>query len=317
MNERPLVTVVTPVYNGEAYLEACIESVLRQTYENWEYVIVDNASTDRSGEIAESFAARDPRIRVLHNAELLPMLDNLNLSMRQVPPQSRWCKVVHADDLLFPECLEAMVAVGEAHPGAGIIGAYSQWGDRVACDGLPYPSPCTPGRELARLVLLGAAYPFLSPSSLLIRSDLVRARDPFYPGSEPHADVQVLYELLRETDFGFVHQVLTFVRRHDDSTTNTGVRPMLRLPLQRLDLLARYGPEFLSPEELEPRMAKLMGHYYRTLARQPYRARSEEFWALHRGMLQRMGQPFSLRRFLAARLENLTIRAVRRLTRLQ
>jgi glycosyltransferase involved in cell wall biosynthesis len=316
MSTAPLVSVVTPVYNGEAYLEACIESVLQQTYPHWEYVILDNASTDRTHEIATGFAARDPRIRVVRNPRTLPLMDNLNRSMRLISGESAWCKVVHADDMLLPDCLRAMVETAQAHPEVGIVGAYCQWGDRVACDGLPYPSPRTPGRELARLVLLGVTYPFLSPSALLIRSDLVRGRDPFYPGPDLHADVQVLYELLRETDFGFVHQVLTFIRRHEESATSTGAQPMLRLPLQQIDLLARYGPEFLEPGELEQRMATLLEKYYQRLARQPYGARSDEFWALHRETLARAGRPFSMRRFRAHRAERLATRITRRLVRL-
>ena len=54
----PLVSVVTPVYNGETYLAACIESVLSQSYSNWEYVIVNNCSTDRTLDIASDYAAR-------------------------------------------------------------------------------------------------------------------------------------------------------------------------------------------------------------------------------------------------------------------
>ena len=62
--KQPLVSVVTPVYNEEKNLAECIESVLAQTYPNWEYVIVNNCSTDRSLQIAESYAAQDKRIRV-------------------------------------------------------------------------------------------------------------------------------------------------------------------------------------------------------------------------------------------------------------
>ncbi|MGH7324665.1 MAG: glycosyltransferase family 2 protein, partial [Candidatus Rokuibacteriota bacterium] len=64
---RPLVTVLTPVYNGEAYLAQCIESVRAQTYDHWEYVIVNNASRDRTGEIVGRYAALDRRIRVFTN----------------------------------------------------------------------------------------------------------------------------------------------------------------------------------------------------------------------------------------------------------
>src|SRR4030095_4995561 len=66
----PLVSVVTPVYNGERYLAECIESVLAQTYQNWEYIIVNNCSTDRTREIGESYGRKDERIRIHNNRQL-------------------------------------------------------------------------------------------------------------------------------------------------------------------------------------------------------------------------------------------------------
>ena len=119
MTERPLVSVVTPIYNGEAYLTACIQSVLAQTYPTLEYVIVDNCSTDRSLEIANGYADIAMRIRVVSNSRCLPMLENWNHALRQIDPSSRYCKVLHADDLMFPDCVERMVEVGEAHPRWG------------------------------------------------------------------------------------------------------------------------------------------------------------------------------------------------------
>ncbi|HWG97207.1 MAG TPA: glycosyltransferase, partial [Nitrospira sp.] len=55
----PLVSIVTPVYNGEKYLAECIESILAQTFPRWDYTIVNNCSTDRSLEIAECYAQKD------------------------------------------------------------------------------------------------------------------------------------------------------------------------------------------------------------------------------------------------------------------
>lgn len=62
---QPLVTVITPVYNGQEYIAECIQSVLDQTYSRWEYLIVDNCSQDRSLEIARQFASKDARIRIV------------------------------------------------------------------------------------------------------------------------------------------------------------------------------------------------------------------------------------------------------------
>src|SRR5699024_3837159 len=97
----PLVSVLTPVYNGADFLRDCIESVLNQDYENWEYVLVNNKSTDGSLQIMEEYAAKDKRIRIHNNEDFLPQMENLNHSFRQISPVSKYCKVLHADDMLF------------------------------------------------------------------------------------------------------------------------------------------------------------------------------------------------------------------------
>src|SRR3989442_1823225 len=80
-SRRPRVSVGMPVYNGERYLAEAVDSLLAQTYEDFELIICDNASTDRTGEIARSYAARDTRVRYARNeknlgagGEILPAL---------------------------------------------------------------------------------------------------------------------------------------------------------------------------------------------------------------------------------------------------
>src|SRR5215475_12429885 len=158
--DQPLVSVVTPTYNGADYLAQCIESVLSQTYQNWEYVIVDNCSTDGTREIARRYAVKDPRIRVHENEEFLSAMANHNMALRQISPSSKYCKVVFGDDWIFPECLERMVAVAEAHATAGIVGAYVLEGTDVTCTGLPYPSDLVSGREICREHLLRDLFVF-------------------------------------------------------------------------------------------------------------------------------------------------------------
>src|SRR5271165_1069131 len=151
---QPLVSIVTPVYNEAGYLADCIESVLAQTYQNWDFTIIDNCSTDGSLEVALRYAAKDPRIRIHQNQQFLRVIPNHNVALRQISAESKYCKVVLGDDWIFPNCLEQMVAVAEAHPSVGIVGAYVLEGQRVACTGLPYPSPLVCGREICRRHLL-------------------------------------------------------------------------------------------------------------------------------------------------------------------
>jgi cellulose synthase/poly-beta-1,6-N-acetylglucosamine synthase-like glycosyltransferase len=87
---QPLVGIVTPMYNNVQYVKECIESILSQTYQNWQYIIVNNCSTDGSADIAHGYAQRDSRIRVHDNENFLPVVANHNIALRQVSPESKY-----------------------------------------------------------------------------------------------------------------------------------------------------------------------------------------------------------------------------------
>src|SRR4029453_14575342 len=111
MNSKtgPLVSVVTPVYNSGEFLRECIESVLSQTYENWEDTLPNNASTDGTLDIAEEYRRRDSRIRVFSNETLLPNIASHNKAFGLISENSKYCKVVSGDDWIYSECLEKMI----------------------------------------------------------------------------------------------------------------------------------------------------------------------------------------------------------------
>ncbi len=299
--DGPLVSVVTPILNGEQYLSACIESVLSQTYRNLEYVIVDNCSTDRSLDIARRYAGTDARIRVHRNESCLPMLANWNHALRQMSPSSRYCKVLHADDLMFSGCIEQMVEVGETHPSVGIIGAYRIDEDHVNLDAVPYKSTFISGRELCRRRLLGQPDMFGSPSSLLLRADLIRGKERFYNEDNLHADTEVCFDLLRHVDFGFVHQVLTYTRRHNEAVTSSARKLNTHKASHYLHLV-RYGRYFLNDEEYARQTKKVRKMYYRFLAAdflqslvdRDARTKKDAFWGYHRARLSELGESLSV-----------------------
>lgn len=299
LGSQPLVSVVTPVYNTEKYLAECVESVLAQTYENWEYIIVNNCSTDRSLEIAQHYAQQDARIRVHDNEKFLNQMQNWNHALRQISAESKYCKVLHADDWLFPECISRMVEVAEAHPSVGIVGSYRLDETQVDLDGLPYPSTVVPGREICRSSLLSDLYVFGSPTSLLIRSDLIQSGETFYDETVIQADKKVCFDILQTSDFGFVHQVLTYTRRHNESVTSLIHRFDSRR-LGELIYLKEYGPTFLSDEEYEKRFKKAMKDYYRFLGRSVFELREKAFWDYHKNRLKRLGNPLSWARLAKA-----------------
>jgi glycosyltransferase involved in cell wall biosynthesis len=308
---RPLVSVVTPVYNGAEFLRECIDSVLAQTYENWEYLIVDNCSTDGTLEIARSYEAREPRIRVLTPDGFVDQIESANRSLREISPESKYTKVVHADDWLFPECLERMVDLAERNPTVGVVSAYRLEETQVDLTGLPYSTSVLPGREICRFALLGPLYLFGSPTSILIRSDLVRARDPFYDRTfcvtEDYAlseDQDACCAILRESDFGFVHQVLTFTRRPAGSPFSAFVRLGAFLP-ELTNLVTRYGPDYLTEPEYQRRLAALLARYGFFLLTRVPRLRDRHFRAYHGAATRRLARTADTRDVLAGVAQNL------------
>ena len=296
---EPLVSILTPVYNGQNYLAECVNSVLSQIYQNWEYLIVNNRSTDGTLDLAQSYALRDPRVRVHTNEEFVNRGENHNIAFRRISPQSKYCKVVHADDWLFPNCLTEMVELAEAHPSVGVVGAYGLNGVRVTWDGLPYPSTVTRGKEICRKILLGGLYVFGSPTSHLIRSDLIRSRSAFYNTDDFHLawmDQEACYDVLQSSDFGFVHQVLTYSRQHGGSATASIARDGLNSDFaSQLNLLKRFGPVYLDGEEYEQRLSEYLQQYYRFLGQSVlFRARDKRFWNYHKSALDHVGLPLSL-----------------------
>ena len=298
--ETPLVSVVTPVYNGAEFLADCVESVLHQTYANWEHIVVNNCSKDGTLEIAQRYAQRDSRIRVHDNETFLGVIDNHNLAFSLTSPAAKYCKVVSADDLMFPECLTRMVELAEANPSVGMVGAYMLAGKQVVNVGLGYGQNVVNGHDICRTTLLGGPYVFGSPTSLLYRSDLIRATPAFYPTSNPHADTTAIYQALEHSDFGFVHQVLSYARIHSDSQTSKSIK-YGRINRAMMADLIRFGPAYLSQDERQERLAVLLEWYYDVLVRAVVEnRRNKEFWALQKSEMHDMGLEFSWARLLKA-----------------
>ncbi len=262
IDDQPFVSVLTPVYNGAKFLRECIESVLSQTYSHWEYIIINNCSEDNTLNIAREYANKDSRIRVHNNDNFLGVIENHNLAFSLMSPEAKYCKVVSADDFIFPECISRMVELAEANPTVGLVGVYLLAGKKVLCDGLEYDQKVVDGRAISRATLLGGPYVFGSPTSLLYRSDLIRAKQAFYPHSNPHADTTACYEALETWDFGLVHQVLAYARIHADSQTSKSLKTGT-YKLALLGDLVRFGRKYLSPTELEQRVEYYSTSYYR------------------------------------------------------
>jgi hypothetical protein len=221
---------------------------------------------------------------------------NHNRAFNLAPPDAKYCKVVSADDWILPECVARMVEFAEAHPSVGLVGTYQLCGGGdewyVRNDGLPYGHGATPGREVCRLQLLGMVDVFGTPTSSLYRADIVRKTKNFFPNETTEADRTACFECMRVSDFGLIHQVLSYERLHWDRMGTTAWRLNAHLPSDIHDVLT-YGPMCLTQDELENRVRTLMEKYYNYLALSTLNSRDEKFWAYHRGRLEELGYPMS------------------------
>jgi glycosyltransferase involved in cell wall biosynthesis len=214
MPDTPRVSIGLPVYNGERYLALAIESILAQTFGDFELIVGDNASSDGTEEICRRFAARDPRIRYLRHPQNIGGSANFNevyYRSRQTP-YFRWA--AH-DDLLAPRNLEACVTALDAAPRAVI--AYPRTviidadGTRVRehDDRMDIREP----RAHERLVRVVQAWSMCNPAFALMRrsalehTGLIRAH--------PSADVVMLCELALLGEFHEVPEPLFFRRVHE------------------------------------------------------------------------------------------------------
>ena len=301
------VVIVTPVYNGAAYLDDCIQSVLKQSYQEFDYFIVDNCSTDETVAIAQAAAERDSRIKLITNTDHVGPIQNWNRSLLNVTTQYDYTKFVHADDWLFPQCVERMVDVLDSNPSVGIVSAYRLEENQVSLDRLPSAAPNNPsedtftmsGRSVVSSILRERASVLGSPTAFMLRTNVMGQPDQLFSTRYLHADKDACLRILQETDFGFIRQVLTFTRRHNESVTSlTNALDTRRQ--ENLLFLEKFGPENLTAEELRSTRKQTIGAYYRFLASKVGTGQEENFWQSHSDILSQAGRPLSRARLAFA-----------------
>lgn len=148
MISSPEVSVIMSVYNGETHLEECLKSICKQTFSNFEFIIVDDASTDRTADILKRWQRQDQRIRLLHNTENKERAISRNRAI--MAARAPLIAVMDADDHALPTRLALQTAFLRRHP------KYIFWA--VAC------SYTTPGNTYN---IREPTMPFEQPYSLI------------------------------------------------------------------------------------------------------------------------------------------------------
>lgn len=214
MTDR-LVSVITPMYNAEKWIEETVRSVMAQSYEHWEMVIVDDCSTDRSPEIVRRLQKEDPRIRYDRNENNLGVADTRNRCMELA--QGRYIAFLDSDDRWYPKKLEKQLKKLQAEDGGFCYSAcevIDRKGDRINVRHVPEKVSY---RELLR----GNVIPCLTV--LLDREKISEIRMP----KLPHEDYAAWLKILQGgmTAYG-IDEVLASYRESGASVSSDKLRAM-------------------------------------------------------------------------------------------
>lgn len=219
----PKVTVLLSVLNGEAYLREAIDSVLNQTFGDFEFLILDNASTDGTADIISGYD--DTRIVYVRNPETLTLTQSLNKGLGLA--RGTYVARLDADDIALPNRLDRQIAFLDAHPDVALVAA--GWTDFFGTDTAhQVPGPLPPAEHDALLAAL-AERNVLAHSSLMFRRQAVRDVGG-YPAGFAYAMEYALYFALAERHrLASLPEPLVAMRNHAGQETNRLARRISHL----------------------------------------------------------------------------------------
>ena len=211
---QPLVSVLVTVYNREPYLKQTLISILSSTFSDFEVIVVDDGSTDRSLEIAHQFAAQDDRMQVHANDSNLG--DYPNRLKAASLARGRYLKYVDSDDLIYPHSLAIMVESMERFPEAALGLSHS-----LPEDELPYPWMLTP-KQTYHKQFLGRGCLSCGPTGAIIRRDVFEELGGFRHQWGVLSDKDMWFRLAALFPTVLLPPGLTWWRRHEGQEFTKG-----------------------------------------------------------------------------------------------
>lgn len=206
----PLVSVVMSVYNGAAYLREAMDSILSQTYSNFEFIIINDGSSDGSLAIIQSYS--DERIRLIDNGTNKGLIDSLNAGISVAT--GKYIARMDADDISLPGRFEKQVAFMETDTAVGVCGCdYTLFSENKET----YSSAFKTHDEILGWMLFNAS---VAHPSLMIRASVLKEQRPVFNAEYKHAeDYDLWSRLLFTSRFGAVNEVLFKYREHAGQVT--------------------------------------------------------------------------------------------------
>jgi len=219
--DKPRLSIALPVYNGEKYVKQALDSILNQTYRDFELIICDNASTDKTAQICQEYAARDSRIQYYRNERNIGCPKNFNRSFELCSSGVEYFKWVASDDLHSPDFLERCIQVLDCDPSVVLchskISVIDKNGDEIGnCDNRTLVNSSSPFAHIRFGDLISMKNPCWAIFGVM-RSDSLR-KTPLL-GDYIGADRNLLAELGLMGKVYELPKYLFFRRDHSEAYT--------------------------------------------------------------------------------------------------
>ncbi|MGD9967371.1 MAG: glycosyltransferase family 2 protein [Hyphomonadaceae bacterium] len=263
---RPLVAIITPVYNGAKHVEAAIKAVQSQTYRPLVHCIVDNASTDATPDIIARYADGAVPIITTRNPETVTFQENSNKAAALIPKEATHFRILHADDEMPPTAIADMMELALTGDDVVLVAG----GERMNGIDRPhyFPPECSifeASNMLARILSDEAHVP---TAHVLVRCDAIRKDELFYPTELVECYMAAAWRTLaRGGRAGFVHGYNADTRRYagSGSLVDTLASRVKAVLWEKLLFIEWWGPACLSNTEYKRVHRRLMRTYYRRL----------------------------------------------------
>lgn len=207
----PTVSVVMPVYNTEKYVREAIESILNQTFTDFELLIINDGSTDNSLSAIRSF--NDSRIRVINLEENRGNRVAANIGLREA--KGKYVVRMDSDDIALPDRIEAQVKFMEEHPEVGLSGGHLRFfGNKSDIWRFPL------NREIINASLIFT--PGVSQGTSILRTEVYKKNNVYYNerGASYAEDLEYFLRLKKVTEFANIDKILIHYRRHEGNITS-------------------------------------------------------------------------------------------------
>ena len=225
MTNTPLLSVLMPVFNSERFVAEAIESILNQSFKDFEFLILDDASTDKSIEIVKDFEKKDPRIKVFQNEKNLGVVESRNKLINL--SKGKYIAWLDSDDIALENRFEEEIRFLEEHPEIGMVGA-----DAIIIDenGRKTGEWLFETEPQKLKIALFFHSPFLSSSVMIRRSCLpIELYDPKFPVAE---DFDLYSKISEHFDVANISEFLVKYRINSKGLSKSNTEKMEHLSVQ-------------------------------------------------------------------------------------